>query len=194
MALQKLTGIKVEADPIQHHEGTDDPSVIVYRPARAVLRAMAARLLGLTILKNPADIEAVRQATAHIPDPSAMWTQVDAKRVLAAVGALPALSHAQVWRLDGQGIIMLRGCTKGTKRARKLSYPQGSTRPSLTLLSFLRDESIVIPKGMGLEVPAKLVEDETGLALALFLRKSYLRELTEEESSTSEQEQESATK
>ncbi|HWI51123.1 MAG TPA: hypothetical protein VNT01_03150 [Symbiobacteriaceae bacterium] len=181
MALHKVTGTKVAVDlQVDLRSVVDAPSIVVYDPARAFWKTLALRLLGVTALTDSGQVDAVRKAAAALVDADDKdWTVADAQKLLAAAGTLPAPGHLQVWRMPGQATILFRAVAPETPKARRMTYPSRSARPSISILAALRPEGIVIPKGMCMDVPVKLVEDDEGLALAAFFRRGKLRDATE---------------
>ncbi|HEY3368016.1 MAG TPA: hypothetical protein VGK74_23390 [Symbiobacteriaceae bacterium] len=183
MALKKLTGTKVTVDlqaDVRH--SVDSPSIAVYDPARAFFKTMALRLLGVTALTDATQIAAVKSAASALTDADDVdWTAADVYKILAATGTLPAPSHIRVDRLTGQATMLFRAVLPAAAKARRLSYPKGVARPSVSILAALRPEGVSIPNGMCMDVPIKLVEDDEGLALAAYFRRGKLRNATEDQ-------------
>lgn len=181
MVLKKLSGNKVSVDSQVLQSSIDAPSIAVYGPGRAFLKVMAMRLLGITALTDPAQVALVRTAAAALSDlDDVQWTAAETQRLLDAVGTVPAPSHVRIQRLIGQGIVLLRAATPETPRARLLRYAARTHRASVTLLSALRPEGILIPKASCMDVPVKIVEDDEGLALAAYFRRGKLRGVADE--------------
>lgn len=159
----------------------DAPSIVVYDPARAFFKTLALQLLGVTALNDATQTKAVLEAAASLNDADDQdWTAGDARKILSSVGTLPAPSHVLTWRLPGQGTLLFRAVLPEVPKVRRLNYPAGVARPSISVLAALRPEGIIIPKEMCMDVPVKLVEDEDGLALAAYFRRGKLRNLVEE--------------
>lgn len=183
MGLTRITGpkhvIDLKADDVR--KGIAPPSLAVYFPAMAYFRMLAMHLLGVTALWNEQSADSIREAAASInAADDADWTQEDARQVLAAVGSVPGPSHVRVERLDGQGILLFRAVRPDAPGAQPLSYREGNSQPSISLLAALRPEGIGVPRGMCMEVPVSLVEDDDGLALAAHFHRGKLREAGQE--------------
>ena len=178
MGLKKVASSKaVDLNKVVH-PAVDSPSVLLYRPAHMQLKYLALRLLGITSFTSDGQLAAVHEAAATISDSDDVdWTVADAMQILNAVGAFPAPTHLKVWPLEGEGIVLCRAVQPGTTAAAALNYSKG--RPRISILAAAAPEGIRVPKGMALDVPVKLVDDQGALALALYLRRGKLREITE---------------
>lgn len=184
MGLKKITGAKRLVDlKADVRLNVAPPSLAVYHPAQANIRALALSLLGVTALQNEETQAALREAAAGLSDEdNADWTQEDARHILAAAGTVPGPSHVRVERLQGQATLVFRAVRPDDPGAEPLIYREGSAQPTISLLAALRPEGISVPKGMCMEVPVKLVEDDDGLALAAFFNRGKLRDATAEPS------------
>jgi hypothetical protein len=182
MALRKITGARVVDLLEDVRKSVDPPTITIYYPARAAFKALSLALLGVTAFTSVESLEAVREAAAGLDEVGdAPWTQLEARQILGAVGSLPAPTHVTVSWVDGEATALFRVVPPKTPKARALTYKKGTKRAGISLLALLRTEGTTVPRGMALEVPVKLVEDEQGLALAAYIRKGTLRSISEEE-------------
>jgi hypothetical protein len=191
LVLKKLTTDQtlVERDTTRTYVA-EPPSTVIDTAGRMALRILALRLVGLTALTDPNEVEAIRTAAVAITTPDDQdWTQADALTLLNAVGSMPVPARLRIQRLEGQGILLLRVPAVGDSRGRAVTYPKGSLRAQVRVQGDLRDLSIKIPEKMVLECPAKLVEDEKGLALAIYLRRGTVRHVVEVERKESQNEE-----
>ncbi len=182
MGLKRLTGSKqlvnLKADV---RLNVAPPSLAVYYPAQANIRALALGLLGITAVHGEEARAALHEAAAALDDAEdAEWSQEEARHLLKAVGTVPAPSHVKVERLEGQATLLFRSVKPDDAGAEPLNYREGSAQPTISLLAALRPDGISVPKGMCMEVPVKLVEDDDGLALAAFFSRGKLRDATAE--------------
>ena len=184
MGLKKVKGAE-EVDLNRRVSQADPPSVLIYSPALLQMKSLAVGLFGVTALTSAEHIAAVHEAAAAAPEADEVeWSQEDALNIMRAVGFFPAPTHFKLKRLKGQGTLLMRAVTPDTPGARKMKY--GGRTPRVSILAVMQQEGILVPKDQAMDVPVKLVEDEGTLALAIYVRRGKLRDLTEiaEETST----------
>ncbi len=187
MALPKISGMTQVPASDEKRQLADAPSISIYADRRARMKHYALAFLAITGLTSPELIEKVRQAAEQLPDSSDQpWTQEDADRIVAAVGAPPPPSHVLVTRLEGRSTLVFRWAMEGAPGVRKLTYSKKSAQPSVTVHKILKDEGITIPAGMCLEVPVQLGEDEKGLVIVANLSRRRLRSTAEVEAQSKE--------
>ena len=181
MGLRRITGqkrtVNLSADG---REGVSAPSLAVYHPAQTFFRSLALGLLGITAIWSEETAGAIRQAAASIADDgSEGWSTEEARQVLAAVGTVSSPSHVVVEQVSEQPIFLIRAAKPSDPGAQRLNYRENSS-PYLSLLAALRPAGIAIPRGMCMEVPVALSEDDDGLCLAAYFNRGKLRDATEE--------------
>lgn len=174
----KVTGLTRVVVEDEYRQNVAPPEVQIYHDGRVLLKSLASQLLALTSLSDPALLEKVQNAAEKIQTPDdKSWTATDARIILDAVGVPPAPGHARPEVVPGHGLLLLRAVSDSTRGARPIRYTK--KQPSMSLLRELRNEGIVIAEGTCMEVPVKLVEGESGLELALLLRRQRTRSLAE---------------
>lgn len=179
MGLKKVASAKAVSLTKTVHPAVDPPSVVLNSPAYMQVKSLALRLLGVTAFTSAEQIAAVHEAAAGISESDEVdWTVADAMQILQAVGSFPAPTHLKVWPLKGEGVVLCRAVLPDDPEAAKLSYSKG--RPRISINAAVSAQGISVPKGMAMGVPVKLVDDQGALALALYLRRGKLREITEE--------------
>ncbi len=182
MGLIKFTGVPQEsAQDRDHRRNLSDPKVNIYSPAQIAFQLYAAHFLALTMLKTPGAVAAIKQAIEKITTPvDKPWTKFDAQAVLKAVGVPPMPSYVYITRVPGEAVLLARGVGPHHPMKQPLSINGAQAR--VAALELMREEGYNVEPGMCMEVPVKLVEDDYGLAVGLFLTMHDTRPLTKEES------------
>lgn len=161
------------------------PAVLLYRSGKCELRTLTARLAGVTGLQEEEMLQKVRDAAAEALEPSA-WTQVDAQRVLNAVGTVGTPKYLDCRRVPGKSQITFRMANGEGPTVQEVKYSAKRSRGRIDLKAALRDEAITIPKGMYMLLPAALAEDSKGLVVVVSLLNGKLKEIKELEKDEAE--------
>lgn len=182
LVLKRIDLSQVSTDPaLSYSEAVNAPMLAAYYRGQTKFNRMSTNLLGLTGLTDPALVKSVREAATTLDDSDTRkWTQFDVQILMKPVGTVPAPSHVIVHPLKAEKTLLFQAASATEAGVRRLTYPRGSSIPSISLNDYIRKHGLKVPPGMCLEVPVKLVEFGEGLGLAAYLNFATLRSVTEE--------------
>ncbi|MDF2628893.1 MAG: hypothetical protein K0R39_2724 [Symbiobacteriaceae bacterium] len=163
MGIRKVSGAKRKANTTAKQQTTaKNPALVVYHDGRAQINVRCKDLLSVTGLTAKTDIEKVLNACESLQNPE-VWTKEDVVLLTNQLGRMPYPQMLEVEHLEGKKALLMRVAEMKGPGVVDLSYPEGSNRPWFPALQVLLDEGIRVPKGMCLEVPVALVEDDDQL-------------------------------
>lgn len=177
MALRQVSGAKRPAGyVVDRQTKVRDPMVLIYANGKAQMTARCADLVAVTAATDPAVVGQVSDFGARVPD-DASWTKEQVAALCRLLGRMAYPRLLQVEHLVGQGSLLLRGVAVEGPGVTALTYPRRGRRPIFNALPVLKEEGIVVPAGMCLEVPVAPVLDDGVLKVEARLLKGVERVL-----------------